>query len=528
MNRRDFLNFLGKSIAVGAAAPLLSQSKVIQYINSLNIKGIEPSNQDDVILADGLKYQVLISWKDKINKNERFGFNNDYIAFLYGKNINEGYLWVNHEYIHPLFFSAKSNEEKTIDDIKEEMRNVGGSFFRVYKKLNTWKIDLSNKFNQRVDALDEINFDNNITIEGSSTAIGTLANCSGGITPWRTILTCEENYDMFYGERNLSNREIYKTSYDVGWTKYFPFPPEHYGWVVEIDPFSGKKRKLVSLGRCAHECATVKLLNNKRVVVYTGDDMENGCLYKFISESEEDLKSGKLYVASMEKKKWIEICYDKHEVLRKTFQNQTEVLTYLRESAKLIGGTELDRPEDIEIDPLNNHVIIALTNNYSKQDMHGSLLKIIEKDNKHDSLDFEFETLKSGGVSTGFSCPDNLLFDKVGNLWFTSDISGSKMNKSPEYLPFKNNGLFVLIRNGMQAGEIIQVASAPIDAEFTGPCFSPDGKTLFLSVQHPGERSSSINNLTSHWPNKKGVPKSSVITIEGELIDKLTNKTSSF
>ena len=139
------------------------------------------------------------------------------------------------------------------------------------------------------------------------------------------------------------------------------------------------------------------------------------------------------------------------------------------------------------------------------------------------ALEFDFETLKTGGVATGFSCPDNLLFDKAGNLWFTSDISGSKMNKSLEYLPFKNNGLFVLIRNGVQAGEIIQVASAPVDAEFTGPCFSPDGKTLFLSVQHPGERSPSISNLTSTWPNKQGIPKSSVITIEGELINKLTN-----
>ena len=61
---------------------------------------------------------------------------------------------------------------------------------------------------------DEINFDNDTIIEGSSTAIGTLANCSGGITPWRTILTCEENYDMFYGERNLSNRMISKRSYE--------------------------------------------------------------------------------------------------------------------------------------------------------------------------------------------------------------------------------------------------------------------------------------------------------------------------
>ena len=110
--------------------------------------------------------------------------------------------------------------------------------------------------------------------------------------------------------------------------------------------------------------------------------------------------------------------------------------------------------------------------------MHGSLLKIMEKDNKHDSLEFDFETLKSGGVSTGFSCPDNLLFDKAGNLWFTSDISGSKMNKSLEYLPFKNNGLFVLIRIGIQAGEIIQVFN-PVDAEFTGPCFSLTENTFF-------------------------------------------------
>ena len=90
-------------------------------------------------------------------------------------------------------------------------------------------------------------------------------------------------------------------------------------------------------------------------------------------------------------------------------------------------------------------------------------------------------------------------------------------------MPFKNNGLFVLIRNGSQAGEIIQVASAPIDAEFTGPCFSPDGKTLFLSVQHPGEKSPSKDNLTSIWPKEKGGPKSSVITIEGKLIDELIN-----
>ena len=176
-------------------------------------------------------------------------------------------------------------------------------------------------------------------------------------------------------------------------------------------------------------------------MVYTGDDIDNGCLYKFVSKLPGDLTNGKLYVASLEKKKWIEVNITKHKILQEKFNNQLEVLTYLRHSSQLIGGSELDRPEDIEIDPLNNNVIIALTNNYIKKNMHGSILKIIEKDNKHDALEFNFETLKSGGVSTGFSCPDNLLFDKAGNLWFTSDISGSKMNKSLEYLPFKNNGV---------------------------------------------------------------------------------------
>ena len=84
MNRRDFLNFLGKTITVGAATPLLSKAKLIEYINYSNIKGIKPSDKDEVVLAEGLKYEILISWKDKINKQQKFGFNNDYIAFLPG------------------------------------------------------------------------------------------------------------------------------------------------------------------------------------------------------------------------------------------------------------------------------------------------------------------------------------------------------------------------------------------------------------------------------------------------------------
>ena len=517
MNRREFLNFLGKGALITSFSPMIlrgvSNIKDKPILNS----NIFPSKLDDVVLATDLQYEILISWGEKISSKDRFGFNNDYIGFIKGKNKSEGFLWVNHEYVHPLFFSSKPADQKTLSDIKKEMYNVGGSFFKIKRKRGKWNIDLSANDNQRVSALDKIDFDNDTTIEGSKKGVGTLANCSGHITPWNTVLTCEENYDMFYGERNRKDGKIIYPSYTLGWEKYFAFPPEHYGWVVEIDPFANKKRKLISLGRCAHECAHLKELEDGRLVVYTGDDIDNGCIYKFVSKSPKDLTNGVLYVASLEQKKWIPVQYDKHAILQEKFNSQLEVLTYLREASRLIGGSQLDRPEDIDIDPLEQGVFIALTNNFAKNNFHGSILKITEKDNKHDSEEFDFEHLVSGGEETGFSCPDNLIFDKVGNLWFTSDITGSRLNKSP-YEKFGNNGLFVLIRNGDQAGKIIQIASAPVEAEFTGPCFSPDWKTLFLSVQHPGERSVSLRNVSSKWPKEKGGPKPAVISISGKFL----------
>jgi len=112
-----------------------------------------------------------------------------------------------------------------------------------------------------------------------------------------------------------------------------------------------------------------------------------------------------------------------------------------------------------------------------------------------------------------------MAFDAKGNLWVTTDISGSKLNTF-FYSGFKNNGLFFVPMEGENAGKAFLVASAPMDAEFTGPHFSPDGKNLFLCVQHPGERSKSLDSLTSHWPEGgKSIPKSAVVAISGELLD---------
>lgn len=524
MNRRNFLEFLGKgSLGVALSPSLLSAALPERQFKPL--MAIRPCAEDDLVLANGFQYETLIRWGDPISKEEYFGYNNDFTAFIPDDPANpvSGYLWVNHEYVDPKFVSAYDGKSiKTKDQVDLEMRNVGGSILRI-KKNNTgrWELDSDTASNRRLHALTEIPFNWHKPIAGKKSAIGTLANCSGGVTPWGTILTCEENYNNFWGERNFKTKEVKFHKKNLGWQKYYDHPPEHYGWVVEVDLKTGRAQKHVAMGRCAHECATVKELPDGRVVVYTGDDANDECIYKFIGSKPGSLSEGTLYVANLRKGRWEPLVYDRQPILQKNFKDQTEVLIRLREASKLVGGTRLDRPEDIEVDPFTGAVLVSLSNNKPKGNYHGSILKLEEGQGNYDSLSFKPSNFLAGGEATGFSCPDNLAFDSVGNLWFTSDMSGKSMNKEI-YAAFKNNGLFVIPRRGPQAGQVLQVASAPNDAEFTGPCFSTDGKTLFLSVQHPGETSSSIRDLTSSWPDGGNtIPKPSVVMIEGSSLENL-------
>ena len=520
LSRRTFLELLGKGTVSASLLPYITSCNSRQRQITTQLKGILPTDKDDLVLASGLKSEMLIAWGDKISGKDTFGFNNDYLCYIPLKDkMDEGILWCNHEYVDETFIHGEDLDEKTQEQIDKELYEVGGSLLHIQKEKGSWRLVENSWYNRRVTGLTNIPFNWDEKIENSSHAMGTLGNCAGGITPWGTFLTCEENYQHCYGDRSSDSRDI--SASDRGCEKIYANPPEHYGWVVEVNPHTGLAQKHVALGRCAHECATVRELDDGRVVVYTGDDKINECLYKFVSSKPHSLKEGTLYVADTKKGKWIPVDVEKSSRLKKKFFSQTQALVYLRESARILGGTRLNRPEDIEIDPVDGSVLVALTNNVSKMDFHGSLLKIEEKDGKHDALEFKATTYLSGGEENGFSSPDNLVFDRKGNLWFTSDIAGSSMNKFP-YSSFKNNGLFVVMREGPDAGKVIQLASAPTDAEFTGPWFSPDSKTLFLSVQHPGERSSSLTKLTSHWPDGgESIPKPAVVCISGETLEKI-------
>lgn len=511
MNRRDFLQFL----SISGVSLTLSESLLAAAVKSGSpgLPSLPPSLEDKLITVDGIDWKVLIRWGDKINATQKFGFNNDFIAF-HPLEKDRGLLWVNHEYVNALFIGGPERSKKNID---LERLEVGGSIIEVKKVKKDWVVVKDSAYNRRLDAFTEIPFAWDEKISGSNLAIGTMSGCAGGYTPWGTFLSCEENYDMFWSDRDSKGKKIAESW--MKWDELYPLPPEHYGWVVEIEPKTGKAKKLVSLGRCAHECAAVTKGKNGKVVAYTGDDTINEHLYKFVSDTTDSLEKGKLYVANLEKGEWISLSIEDQPALKKAFKTQTEVQIYTREAAKLVGATALDRPEDIEFDPLTGHVFVALTNNKSTKNFHGSILKIIEKDNDPASLKFTHETFLTGGPEKGFSCPDNMVFDPKGNLWFTTDISGTVIGTGP-YEGLGNNGLYVFLRSGKNAGKVIRVATAPKDAEFTGPCFSPDYKTLFLSVQHPGEESPSATDLTSHWPDG-GIPKPSVVTLHGPLLDRI-------
>jgi secreted PhoX family phosphatase len=469
----------------------------------------------------------MLKWQDPINtQGETFGFNNDFTCYrpLNPRDPLDGLLFVNHEYPSSQFVSGHTDPAvpKTQAQVEKELDSVGCSILRVRWNAaqHLWEHLRQDLLNRRITARTPFAFSGDERIQGSQKAEGTLANCSGGVTPWGNFLTCEENYDDWVGECFRGSETLMEG--DAGWAVHFRRPPEHYGWVVEIDPLTGQGQKLVSLGRFKHEGAKVVETPSGRCVVYMGDDEENQFVYKFLADGKGSLGKGTLYVADTHRGRWLSLKRESHPELIKRFASQTEIQVFTREAAECVGATPLDRPEGIDVCPLTGQVFVSLTNAKGKNNPFGSLLKIREKHSDPLAMEFEASTYVSGGPETGFACPDNILFDRRGNLWMTTDMSGSSMNKG-HYQPFKNNALFVIPARGPKAGQAVRVASAPTDAEFTGPSFAPDYKTLFLCVQHPGEESK-LPELTSHWPEGgSSIPKPSVVAIRGPLLDSLVS-----
>jgi secreted PhoX family phosphatase len=587
VTRRRFLTFLGTgsaALAAGSAGVLTgfaeseeqgSATQESQNGESAPAGGqadgvpsffrpIEPSDKDELLLPEGFKYEIIRSSGDPLGGGLTYGDHNDFVAYFPidtlegGNDSADGILWVNHEYINPMFWSDYTDTEgatkKTKEQITREKAGVGGSIVRVKKQGDSWCFVENDELNRRIDATTPMGVtgpaagSSEMQMEGKSEVIGTFANCSGGVTPWNTVLTCEENFQDYYGQRTDDQGEPGQGTDDapealeVADTYHWldepeiAQPPEHYGWIVEIDPFDprSRPRKHTWLGRIRHENAAINVSDSGKVVVYTGHDEEDRCIYKFVSsgthnpddrEANFDLLSdGMLYVADFANGRWVALDFQNNPIFRHNgYKSQAEVLVRTIDAFTLEDpeteapiGTPMDRCEDIEVHPETGQLYAALTNNENHGNFYGQIVRLTEKDNDPEAKEFAYEVFAAGGPQAGFASPDNLMFNALHNLWVITDMSSDKLNAGI-YSSFKNNGAFVMpsgIDGGISGGDVFQFASGPVQAELTGPAFTPDGKTLFMAIQHPGEESEDPNNPTSTWPGG-GEPKSSLVAITG-------------
>lgn len=275
------------------------------------------------------------------------------------------------------------------------------------------------------------------------------------------------------------------------------------------------------------------------MVVYMGDDARFQCLYKFISKGKIRNKAalinsalldeGTLYVADFLNRKWIELS-PTNPLLAKDakFSKLENILTYTRQAAALVGATPLNRPEAVIVNAHDRSVLMALTNNPKAGDLYGSIVKLKEQDSDAAALTFDSEVLLHGSPELGLVCPDNLAFSPSNYLWVTNDVSALVFKKKA-FSPLLRNGIYNVFHqqsskpsnapncntfdNTIRAWPLL---FAPPDAELTGPCFHPNGRDLFVSVQHPGEYSfDSQPGFTSHWPlGKPNLPLSTVIGVQ--------------
>jgi uncharacterized protein len=519
------LQLVSKAEAVSNnGAPVIEVSKTPTA--TLPFTPIEMTRADTMTLPSGYSFQVLAPWGETMNEaGDTIGFNHDFVG-LFPIDMLEGVrsttdflLTINHEYPNALFVGGNIDNPSDPAQVEAEKKSVGVSVVRVQKEGNAWNIVMDPR-NRRIDGLAEVQLTGPAAgtevVAGATTVQGTIGNCSGGQTPWGTLLTCEENVDDY--------AETWGSDYN----------PMHQGWVTEIDPFTADSipKKHTALGRFRHENAAVTIASDGRVVVYMGDDKRGACVYKFVSSgtySETDreanmrlLETGNLYVANFGSGQWILLDYDNNPALQEAtnddgtplFSSQAQVLADALSASLAVGGTPVDRPEDIEIHPKTGDVYMAFTNNSQHGNYYGQIIKLSEDSSNWTAEAFKWEVFAVGGRQSGFSSPDNMVFDPYGNLWMVTD-SGTGEGTIYDFLG--NNSMFFFPTEGPDAGKAFRFAVGPIEAELTGPVWSPDGKTLFVAVQHPGEDTESLDAPTSTFAAAEGtnIPRPTLVAIEG-------------
>lgn len=114
-----------------------------------------------------------------------------------------------------------------------------------------------------------------------------------------------------------------------------------------------------------------------------------------------------------------------------------------------------------------------------------------------------------------FGAPDGLHFDAGGLLWIQTDGGGPEMHNGP-WARLGNNALLCA---NPATGVIRRFLTGPRGCEVTGCVVTPDRRTLFVNIQHPGERTDD-GNAEGAWPDGTKPRSATVVVrrVDGGLV----------
>ena len=555
----------GSMLRPGSAGAVQLTGKAMSPL--LGFEPIPLGFGDEIVVPHGYTATAAFPWGDPIvpggpafrglansaaEQAEQFGMGHDGMYFFpiddSEAGNRRGVLAMNHEYTLDAFFHEGGTDEWTAEKTLKSQNGHGLTVVEIELVDGSW-VTVDSRYARRYTG------NSPMTVSGPAAGhpllqtgadpagmnpLGTLNNCGNGYTPWGTYLTCEENFNGYFGSGLGAGFEPDETQQRYGITaegfgyqwhttdprfdvsdERYTNEPNRFGWVVEVDPMDpdAVPVKRTGLGRIKHEGAAVTTAGDGRVACYMGDDERYDYVYKYLSYNawSDELSWGRspfdhgvLHVAKFLDDGsgfWMPLVHGHGPLTAANgFADQAEVLIKARLAADMLGATPMDRPEWTTIGN-QGEVFFTCTNNTQRTDdeidaanprAENSWGHIIRLKNDHDhlSVHFYWDLFVLAGPGDGvdgstvpsesaFGSPDGLWSDPSGRLWIETD--GAQPEDANDQL----------LCSDPTTGEIKRFLTGVKGCEITGITMTPDQRTMFINVQHPGNG----DPEASSWPS---------------------------
>jgi hypothetical protein len=508
-------------------------------------------------------------------QEQQWGMHNDGLVYFPLLGSRRGLLVQNHEYTDDVLLFPDGTANWSAAKTRKSLAAHGVSVIEVRKGRRGWEVVRPSPFARRITGYTPIRIagpaagDPRLATSADpagTTVLGTLNNCAMGYTPWGSYLACEENFNGYfrqpgtqtelerrYGINALGFGYLWHTTDDRFDASKEPNEANRFGWVTEIYPYLPKSKpvKRTALGRFKHEGAWVQEARDGRVVVYSGDDERGEYIYRYVSRLPwkqsflrgiHPLDDGTLYAAKFDADgygDWLPLTPDNPALSGWTI---ADILINTRGAADLAGATRMDRPEWIDTFPDRLTAIATLTNNSRRgttwpvdaanprgPNPYGHVIQWSYLNDWTENR-FKWEIFALAGdpadpatgstiVGDKYGSPDGIYVDPSGLIWIQTDVTGSVLNVPGPYAGFGNNQMLAA---DPVTRETRRFLTGPNICEVTGAFMTPDRRTMFVGIQHPGESpSDTVPNdpndpkRYSSWPDgpSGGRPRSATIVI---------------